>query len=172
MRPKHEPRISFSLPPPTPRFTSPLPILVLLCLKSLPSCPHCAASITSCLCSCGGLLQNCSALILPSQACQAWSSYDRLDHGCLKPFSGSPTLQKKKKLKPLTMDETLLHPFLAHLQVHEAELLLLSFPYSSPSFTWLTQPSSSNSTQSSPPHPCPKASSDLPSGLPENLLPQ
>lgn len=71
----------------------------ILCLKSLPSCPTALPPSLPASVAAVASYRIALPLILPSQAYQTWSSYDRLDHGCLKPSSGSPTLQKNKKIK-------------------------------------------------------------------------
>lgn len=129
----------------TPCFSVPSVFCLLLAL--LPQHP---ALVTST--SVAAVASYRTALPLaPSQSCHVYSSCDRLAHGCLEPFRGSPTLQKrKKKLKHLTMEEALLPVSLPHLQPHVALLLHLTCPYRL--FFILFNPGFSfDSSQSSPP---------------------
>lgn len=59
--------------------------------------PQYIASLTSCLCSFSGLLWNFSASNPLFSGLLNMLFLDPLDHGCLRPFSGSPILQEKKK---------------------------------------------------------------------------
>ena len=133
--------------------------------------PQCTASLTSCLCSFSSLLWNFSASNPLFSGLSNMLFLDPLDHGCLKPFSGSPILQEKK-METLHhgWDETLLHPLCQICRTSHgrasASLISRGFPLL---LHWLTHIVIELHSESMSPN---EAFSDLPSGLQEDLVRQ
>lgn len=123
----------------------------------------CTAFITSCLFNCSGFLWDCSASNPFFSGLLSMTFLWSTGSCLLAAFQYSPILQKKtwrmrlSFISPWHVSSCMWHGF-----------YFSYFHTSSPFFPWLTQPSSSDSTQSSP--PTPKLSLTLPLSFSEYLL--